>query len=63
MSLLADEKDRSNYKIVSEKGLDIRSEKYGNKPNYKFHAGKLHHEDCQCWLMILKLFQSQATPR
>ncbi|KAK9895444.1 putative ketopantoate reductase family protein [Cystobasidium minutum MCA 4210] len=28
---------RSNYKNVSEQGLDFQSEKYGNHPNYKFH--------------------------
>lgn len=30
---------RSNYKAVSEQGLDFQSEKYGNHPNYKFHNG------------------------
>ena len=32
---------RSNYKAVSEQGLDFQSEKFGNHPNYKFHNGKL----------------------
>jgi 2-dehydropantoate 2-reductase len=56
---------RSNYKAVSEQGLDFQSEKFGNHPNYKFHNGEtlcLPHFSFKQLLMLHYSMAAVATP-